>query len=188
MGVKFIKPSEELIDGLINILRQSLAAKEEGAVAFCPSCTKEIAPETTQCPWCSYSFETETLNILGDIEGIRHEPKANRREYVRLAHNFKVSYLTANDLMKSYIFDISPGGVFVKTSTPLNPGEMINLKINLPDKGDEIEVLGEVIWSNTKERVTRKKKYPPGMGVRFLKLATKDRIRISVNILKHYQS
>jgi len=27
MGVKFIKPSKELIDGIINILRQSLAAK-----------------------------------------------------------------------------------------------------------------------------------------------------------------
>ena len=125
MGVKFIKPSKELIDGIISILRQSLATKEEGAVAFCPSCTKEISPETTQCPWCGYSFDTETLDVLGDIEGIRHVDKRNRREYVRISHNFEASYLTAQDLIKSYIFDISPGGVFVKTDTPLNPGEMI---------------------------------------------------------------
>jgi len=188
MGVKFIKPSKELIDGIINILRQSLTAKEEGAIAFCPSCTKEIVPETTQCPWCGYSFETETLDVLGDIEGIRHEGKRNRREFVRIPHSFEVAYLTAKDLIKSYIFDISQGGVFVKTNTPLNPGEIINLKIHLPDKGKEIGVLGEVIWSNTQERVTRQKKYPPGMGVRFLKLATEDRIRISINILKNHQT
>jgi len=186
MGVKFMKPSQKLIDGIITILKQSLAAKEEGVTAFCPACTKEISPETTQCPWCGYSFDTETLDIWGDIEGMRPEGKRNRREYVRILHNFEVCYLTAQDLITSYIFDISPGGVFVKTNTPLNPGEMINLKIRLPDKGEEIDVVGEVIWSNRRERVTGKKKYPPGMGVRFLKLSTQDRVRISLNILKHY--
>ena len=90
--------------------------------------------------------------------------------------------------MTSYIFDISPGGVFVKTNSPLNPGEMINLRIRLPDKGKDVEVLGEVIWSNSQERVARKRKYPQGMGIRFLKLSTEDRIRMSVNILKHYET
>jgi len=47
--------------------------------------------------------------------------------------------------------------------------------------------LGEVIWSIKEEMETSERKILPGMGVKFLTLSTEERIRLSINILKHFK-
>ena len=59
---------------------------------FCPSCSKEITPEITQCPWCAYQFEPETIDLMSDIEDMSQEDAQKRREHVRISQSFKVSY------------------------------------------------------------------------------------------------
>jgi len=123
---------------------------------------------------------------MSDIENMTQEDGQKRREHIRIAQSFKVSYANPQAFINSYLFDISTGGIFIRTDSPLNRGETISLKIFLPDGEKEMEVLGEVVWSNKDKQVTPEKTFPPGMGVKFLKLSTENRIRLSLNILKYY--
>jgi type IV pilus assembly protein PilZ len=187
MGVRFLNLSKEHITTLINILRQALASQEKEAATYCPFCSKEIRPETTQCPWCGYDFEPETLDLsTGPEEALEQETRL-RREHIRIPQKFEVAYSSSKEFVESYLEDIGLGGLFIKTREPPNKGETIHLEISLPDGGEALRVLGEVIWSIREERVTSERKIPPGMGVKFLTLPTEDRIRLSINILKHYE-
>ena len=79
------------------------------------------------------------------------------------------------------------GGLFIKTDSFLAKGKTIDLEISLPDGGKALRVLGEVVWSIREEMEVSAKKIPAGMGVKFLNLSTEGRIRLSINILKHYE-
>jgi uncharacterized protein (TIGR02266 family) len=160
--------------------------EEEMAATFCSFCSREVSPQSTECPWCGVSFHTEILSLLTDDfpEAPQEEPAAHRR-HVRVPQSYKVAYFSRQDLAKSYLSDISLGGLFIATNDPLDQGETVTLKIFLPDKGRELEVLGEVAWSSREERVTPERTHPPGMGVRFLHLSIEDRIRIGTNILEY---
>ena len=161
-----------------------IRGKEMGL--FCPSCFKEITPETTECQRCGYVFGPDTIDLLTDgIKEVLREDPDERRNHARVPRKFKVIFSNPKAFVNSYLFNISTGGLFVKTNEPPNQGEIINLKIILPDKKKGLEVLGEVIWFIREERVTAKGKFPPGMGVKFLNLSTQDKIRISTNIIKY---
>ena len=45
-------------------------------------------------------------------------------------------------------------------------------------RGEDLDVIGEVIWSSRKEMATPGRNYPPGMGVKFLNLSTEGIKRI----------
>ena len=146
---------------------------------FCPFCTKEIAPETTQCPSCGYAYGPDTLKLLASaIKKASQEYPSERRKHVRIHKTFKIAYPTPKAFKKNYLSDIGTGGLFIKTNNPLNQGEKFNFKIMLPDKKKELKVFCEVIWSNREERVTFEKKIPQGMGVKFLNLSVEDKERI----------
>lgn len=154
---------------------------------FCPFCPKEITPETTQCPSCDTIYDFDTLKFLRILikEASKEYPN-ERRKQARITRTFKVAYSTPKSFVDNYIQkvpNVSLSGLFVKTDDPLNPGEKFNLKIFLPDKGDELEVLGEVIWSHKEKRVTPEKIFPPGMGVKFLNLSKEGKERI-ISLLK----
>jgi len=137
---------------------------------FCPYCTAEITPETTQCPTCGYFYGPDTLSLLTGHtqktpqEGFRDE----RRKHIRTQKKFKIAYRTPSAFIKSYLHDIGTGGLFIKTNEPLNCGEKFGLKISLPDNEKELEVLCEVAWNRKEEGDTLNEGYPLGMGVKFL--------------------
>jgi uncharacterized protein (TIGR02266 family) len=187
MGVRFLNLSKEHIAKLISILRKALASQEKEAVTYCPICSKEIRPETTQCPWCNYDFSAETLDLSPGAEEVLEQETRQRREDIRISQKFEVAYSSSEEFLESYLEDVSLGGLFIKTQEPLKKGETIDLAVSLPDGGEALRVLGEVIWSIREEMETSARKIPPGMGVKFLNLSTEDRIRLSINILKHYQ-
>ena len=136
---------------------------------FCPYCTSEITPETTQCPTCGYFYGPDTLNLLtSPTQKKPQEHSDERRKHVRVHKKFKIAYRTPNAFIKSYLHDIGTGGLFIKTNDPLDHGEKFGLKIGLPDNEKELELLCEVAWVHKEERVTVKGKFPPGMGVKFL--------------------
>jgi len=101
-----------------------------------------------------------------------------RRKQGRFSKRFKVVYATPKAFVKSYIFNLSVGGLFIETKEPLNQGELLNPRVFLPDKGEALDVLGEVIWSSKKRHHARGGEYPPGMGVRFVNLSTGEIKRI----------
>jgi len=147
----------------------NLDGKEEELKLFCPHCTHQITPETTECPGCGYVYGPDTLEVLAKlIEKTAQKYPDERRRHARIYKTFKIAYFTVEAFAENYLSDIGTGGLFVKTENPLVKGEEFNLKIVLPRPEKELEVLCEVVWIREKERITIDGAFPPGMGVKFV--------------------
>jgi Tfp pilus assembly protein PilZ len=79
-----------------------------------------------------------------------------RRKYFRKPFSLPVAYANERHAYRSFIRDISLGGVFILTSVPFKAGEEITILFNTDDKDSLVRILGRVA------RVT-----PEGIGVRF---------------------
>jgi CheY-like chemotaxis protein len=66
-----------------------------------------------------------------------------------------------------FTYNLSAGGLFIKTLVPLRPAAPVEIRICLTGSREELEVTGVVAWSN---RFAKKRlfTYPVGMGVQFL--------------------
>ncbi|MFH0813172.1 MAG: TIGR02266 family protein [Pseudomonadota bacterium] len=165
----------------------TLGSKEKFSIA-CPYCTRTVPADAKECPGCGTSYGSETIRLIRNVtEGPVPGSINERRQYDRVPKKFKIAYSSAQALVSSYLFDIGLGGVFLKTDHPLERGARINLKILLPDGGEELEVSGEVVWTRSEEMVASKEKAPPGMGIKFLNLSPEGRKRIN-SVLKQAKS
>jgi type IV pilus assembly protein PilZ len=86
---------------------------------------------------------------------------ADRRE-PRLPISLEVAYRTAGAFLVSYSVNLSKGGIFIETSEPLQPGEAMTLKFEVPGVGP-LEVEGVVAWVRTGDPSG----LPDGMGIQF---------------------
>ena len=105
---------------------------------------------------------------------------ADRRRAPRVLVDLEVDYASEENYLFAYITDISATGIFVRTTTPEQPGTHLNLRFRLPvparpgDSSVQIEVEGEVIWVNP-YRPGAPDNLHPGMGIRFVGL--EDEVR-----------
>jgi uncharacterized protein (TIGR02266 family) len=84
------------------------------------------------------------------------------RRQPRLPISLEVAYRTAGAFLVSYSVNLSKGGIFIETSQPLEPGEHVTLKFEVPGAGG-LEVDGVVAWVRTGDPSG----LPDGMGVQF---------------------
>src|SRR5215472_18732072 len=89
---------------------------------------------------------------------------ADRRQ-PRLPITLEVSYRTAGAFLVSYSMNLSKGGIFLETQTPLEPGEHVSLKFDVPGEGP-LEVEGVVAWVRSNDPSG----LPNGMGIQFAEL------------------
>ena len=101
---------------------------------------------------------------------------AERRRAPRVLVDLEVDYASEENYLFAYITDISATGIFVRTTTPEQPGTHLNLRFELPPPENartasqqKIEVEGEVIWVNP-YRPGAPDNLHPGMGIRFVGL------------------
>src|SRR3954466_1911463 len=96
---------------------------------------------------------------------------SGRRAAPRVLVDFEVDYASEENYLFAYITDISATGIFVRTTSPEQPGTHLNLKFGT------LEVEGEVIWVNP-YRPGAPDNLPPGMGIRFVGLdeGVRDRL------------
>src|SRR6184192_2599584 len=94
---------------------------------------------------------------------------AERRRATRVLVDLEVDYASEENYLFAYITDISATGIFVRTTTPEDPGTHLNLRFRPDDRSDEhpFEVEGEVIWINP-YRPGPADNLHPGMGIRFV--------------------
>jgi len=86
---------------------------------------------------------------------------SERRQHERRPVALKVSYRSRGDLQRDLATDLSPGGLYVRTSKPLPIGTEVELEV-LIDEGDSpIRVHGKVVW------VRDPKGALEGMGIQF---------------------
>jgi hypothetical protein len=97
----------------------------------------------------------------------KREGRENRKSpRIDVARGIWVAWRTDGQPSVSRVRDLSIGGVFISTQTPLARGVPVHLLFSLPE--GEIRVSGEVRFSSAAR----------GMGVQFTKMGTADRARL----------
>lgn len=87
----------------------------------------------------------------------------------------KVKYKSASvdEFIQQSGLDISRGGIFIKTKTPMEIGTVLKFEFQLSDGAPVIHGVGRVAWRRAADVATRD--LPPGMGVKFIKLDPQSR-------------
>ncbi len=100
----------------------------------------------------------------GDVLDSVSLSDAERRRAPRVLVDLEVDYASEDNYLFAYITDISATGIFIRTTSPEQPGTHLNLRF-----AKTIEIEGEVIWVNP-YRPGAPDNLHPGMGVRFVGL------------------
>jgi len=94
------------------------------------------------------------------------------RSEARIPKTLSLSYKDKKSFQTAYTSNISGGGLFIKTGTPLPVGEMFLLKLQLPDIPDPLKIKCTVVWADKEEK--DKDRHPSGMGIKFNEMSDKD--------------
>jgi type IV pilus assembly protein PilZ len=84
------------------------------------------------------------------------------RRQPRLPIKVEVEYRTAGAFLVSYSVNLSKGGIFIETSSPLPVGSQVDLQFEVPGVG-ALDVTGQVAWA----RQGAFDGLPDGMGIQF---------------------
>lgn len=91
----------------------------------------------------------------------------SRRELLRIQAEIEVHFKSFDQFYKEYAKNISKGGIFIKSNSPLPSQTVIEIKIFLPGEKKPIDTVGEVV--HTIEPETAKERgWDPGMGIHFV--------------------
>lgn len=97
--------------------------------------------------------------------GCAGEPRSERRRYLA--------------------WNLSRGGLFLKTMFPREVGTQLRCVFHLPDGRRPVVAEGEVVWNR---RGSPSRLAPPGMGVRFYGLTEMDQERLSHYVTEHTET
>jgi type IV pilus assembly protein PilZ len=84
----------------------------------------------------------------------------DKRHHQRVGVSLKVNYPSKGDLQKDLVTDLSPGGLFIRTSKPLPIGTEVDLEVTVASEDPPITVRGKVVWM-------RPQGGKEGMGIQF---------------------
>lgn len=97
--------------------------------------------------------------------------RMERRALRRLPLRVMVEYECLEDFLIDYTANVSVGGMFIRTDTPLDEGTRFRLRFQVPGRGRPIETYGEVRWTLSPQDAGP---MVPGMGVQFDELSPTD--------------
>jgi hypothetical protein len=84
---------------------------------------------------------------------------------------------TAIEARKQYTRNISGGGAFIEDPRDLQPGDLVDLRLTVPE--GNLDIVGVVRWRRDEE--------PRGVGVDFLRAASDDRESLNNFIKKQME-
>ena len=102
------------------------------------------------------------------------DPKSGRRAD-RLEHELPVAYRTVDGFITDWATNLSRGGMFINSRTPLPLGTTVRIILQLPDAAVPFELRGRVIRVQEFDNPTNQ---IPGMGVEFVDVTDELRDRI----------
>ena len=120
--------------------------------------------------------------ILFRINRILYPEKDAIRVNPRVVENILVRYQIDDSLFTGYSFNISTGGVFIRTVYPPPENTLLEVSFNLPRSGKPVRTAGTVVW-RSEYRPDAPMAYPPGIGVKFTGIDQQDRRAITDHIL-----
>jgi uncharacterized protein (TIGR02266 family) len=89
--------------------------------------------------------------------------------------SLKVRFKSANldEFREQYSIDLSRGGLFIKSKSPMAVGTLLKFEFQLKDKSRLIHGVGRVVWVRSVEQASEAA--PPGMGIKFIKMDAESR-------------
>ena len=103
-----------------------------------------------------------------------------RRNYPRAPIELKVEYRRLNTFFADYTRNISRGGTFIKTETPLAIDTEFIFKLKIPSLTEPITLKGKVKWVVAPENSTEES--PAGMGIKFIYTTVEERDLIETKV------
>ena len=105
-----------------------------------------------------------------------------RRKNPRIPKVLSLSFKSSSGFVKAFSGDLSAGGMFIKTNTPLAKEESFVLKLRLPNDSKILKIGCKVAW--TRKETDNPAKHPLGMGIKFTKIDQSDHIRLKKELIK----
>jgi uncharacterized protein (TIGR02266 family) len=99
-------------------------------------------------------------------------PTSESRAFPRINLQLEVSFDFAGERHEAFTRNISRGGAFIQTPTPVDVGEPLRLSLLLPGVEDPLDIHARVVWVNTPQTKARGK--IAGMGVKFVAADASD--------------
>ena len=87
------------------------------------------------------------------------------RKSERLQHELLVAYRTVDGFITDWAVNISKGGIFINTRSPLAAGSVVRLIVSLPDAAFPFDLTGRVIRSHPFDPGSNQ---VAGMGIQFI--------------------
>ena len=106
----------------------------------------------------------------------------NTRGNDRASVQMEVSYKESGSFIKSYIINVSGGGLFIKTATPLPLDSRVTLSLTLPEDPEIMKLEGVVVWTNPRGG---KNSFPKGMGIKFIDMKKEHSEKIDKLVKEH---
>ena len=106
-----------------------------------------------------------------------------RRKEPRVSKTLSLTFKSEAGLSKAFSEDISIGGMFIRTNTPLGEEEVFTLKMKIPSLEDPITVGCEVAWTRAENKSTAS--LPAGMGVKFIQISEADHYRLKQVLMQN---
>ncbi len=104
------------------------------------------------------------------------EQHAQSRAFVRVPLALNVSFESRGEVRECLMKNLSAGGIFVATESPLPIGTPFNVRIRIERTGEEIELPGEVVSVGASADLADDEH---GMGIRFVNLDEAQREQVA---------
>jgi len=81
------------------------------------------------------------------------------------------------DFLTGFSYDVSPGGIFVRSLTPLPAGTAVEMRVKITARTPVPSCFGTVMWAN-QYRLRTSFSYPVGMGIHFTHLEPEQQAEV----------
>lgn len=108
---------------------------------------------------------------------------SERRRVRRVPVEIQIRYKTADGFFQDYIRNLSLGGIFIETKTPLPMNTKLKVEFRLPEMRAPITAFGLVV--HTLRVGHTKKSCVSGMGIRFAELEPSSRQMLESYLQTH---
>ncbi|MDW8362812.1 MAG: TIGR02266 family protein [Myxococcales bacterium] len=113
------------------------------------------------------------------------DTRKDKRAPVALKVRFKSA--TVDEFIEQYSKDISRGGMFIKSRSPMSVGTLLKFELLLKDETRIIHGVGRVVWKREASESTGEDQ-PPGMGIKFIKMDPASRALVDQIVAQRQES
>jgi uncharacterized protein (TIGR02266 family) len=93
---------------------------------------------------------------------------AEKRQFLRFPVVLPVDFGKGDYFLSTICSNLSKRGLFVETSQDFALGERLCLFISIPNQGDPVKVIGEVVWKSVSNARDLNGNAMVGVGIKFL--------------------